>query len=302
MNAFRLWRRALVLAVFSLAAIVSPTLAQDSPPTVRVNVIACVDPDCADTVNLVTMEGATVASFDASGAQLDACTVTETPSGMADCAVIPAPEGGWYTTEPTAAYAGHRLVSSEPEVFESEMHGTILAWYYAPEAAPVEPENPQAKVNAIACVDASCENTVDLYTLDGTVFTTYDAAGTEIDSCVVSSEADDFDGCLLVLHPSDGSITIVPPADHAAWELLSMEAEVFESEVHGTTLVWYFVPPKETTPEPTATAPASTVTPVTTLPSTGTGSATNSGLLAAVALTIGVGAAVGSRLRLRTLS
>lgn len=190
MNAFRLWRRALLLAVFSLAAIVSPTLAQDSPPTVRVNVIACVDPDCADTVNLVTMEGATVASFDASGAQLDACTVTETPSGMAACALILAPEGGWYTTEPTAAYAGYRLVSSEPEVFESEMHGTILVWYYAPGAAPAEPAPIQA-----------------------------------------------------------------PPA-----------------------------------------------TGVTVLPSTGVGAATNSGLLAAVALTIGVGAAVGTRLRMRTLS
>lgn len=141
MNAFRLWRRALLLAVFSLAAIVSPTLAQDAPPTVRVNVIACIDPDCADTVNLVTMEGATVASFDASGAQLDACTVTETPSGMAACALIPAPEGGWYTTSSTAAYADYRLVSTAPDVFESEMHGTILVWYYAPGADPVPPSD-----------------------------------------------------------------------------------------------------------------------------------------------------------------
>ena len=74
------WGAVFLVAVLAAVGWMSTALAQDGDESdsMRVNVIVCVDPDCVDTVNIFTMEGASVTSLDAAGAVVDSCTVTVT--------------------------------------------------------------------------------------------------------------------------------------------------------------------------------------------------------------------------------
>lgn len=130
----RIAPRIVALLIAALAFAPATIAAKEEPSDIRVNVIACVDPDCANTLDIVTMVGATVSSLDASGAVIDSCMVTETPSGMVDCSLAPPTEGGSWQIAPAAAYAGYNLVSLDPTIFESEMHGAVYVWYFAPTA------------------------------------------------------------------------------------------------------------------------------------------------------------------------
>lgn len=131
---------ALLFVMFALGgAMVLPVAAQFDEGEVPANVILCSDPDCANTVNLDTMLGATVLSYDAAGTLIDQCTVSLTAGDRVDCWIVPAPEGGAYDVTPPSGYEGHRLLTTVPEVFESEMRGPVYVWYFAPEQSAVTP-------------------------------------------------------------------------------------------------------------------------------------------------------------------
>lgn len=106
--------------------------------TIRTNVIACVDPACENLVDIVDMIGATVSSFDAEGTLVDSCTVSLTASDSVVCDVVSAPAGGWYEVTQSAEYAEYVLLSNDPTVFESEMHGAVYVWYFAPAEQPAD--------------------------------------------------------------------------------------------------------------------------------------------------------------------
>lgn len=157
-----LYRSATVLALLLVSAFgfaISATAQQAD--SVQANVITCADPDCADMVNIQTMAGATVTSYAADGSVVDACTVTITVSEMVDCPLVPAPDGGSYEIQPAAGYESYVLFSLQPEVFQSEMHGPVYVWYFAPPKDNASPDQvidtpPTAYANVVVCTDAAC--------------------------------------------------------------------------------------------------------------------------------------------------
>lgn len=264
-----------ITLVTLLAAIwwIAPATAQEAD-TVAANVILCADPDCADTVDLETMYGATVTSYAPDGSMVGTCTVTETPSGMSNCDLVPAPDRGSYDIWPADPYVGYVLLSAHPEIFESEMHGPIYVWYFAPEkdniAPPPSVDQPDtAYANVIVCADQACADGANTTSMGGATITSYNAAGEVIDACEVVTYPSGMDGCNIIKHAGDGSYQVTPTADYAGYNLLSTEPVVLESMSHGTQLHWFYAP-AVSRDAPSPTAPAAVVTE---LPSTGVGAA-----------------------------
>lgn len=140
MNPFSKSLLAIVVILFALLGSTNLVAAQAEMVNVTVN--ACVDSDCANMVDITTVEGAVVSTVDASGAVIESCTVTLTFSGMVDCALTAAPADGWYQVDIPAGYEGYTLRSANPEVLVSESHGTILVWHIAPAAVARPTESP----------------------------------------------------------------------------------------------------------------------------------------------------------------
>lgn len=152
MHISRRFRGGILFALVLALGWMSTALAQDvgDPESVRANVILCVDPDCADTVNIENMVAATITSYDPDGSVVDSCTVTLTQSDMVACSIVPAPDRGSYDIWPADEYVGYRQVSAHPEVFESEMHGPIYVWYFAPEKDNIAPPPTQVPPTAVS--------------------------------------------------------------------------------------------------------------------------------------------------------
>lgn len=128
----------LSLSLVGIVGVANTALAQNNPEgSAYANVVVCNDPDCADLTNTVGMEGAIVTSLDAAGTEIDSCAIETFPSGMDGCVVTQHDGDGWY--EVSNMYAGYILLSEEPEVLESESHGTQLVWYAAPVADDAPP-------------------------------------------------------------------------------------------------------------------------------------------------------------------
>jgi hypothetical protein len=255
----------------------------------KVTAIGCVDADCTNTVDIFTMDGATISSYDSAGTLMDSCTVSTAADDFDGCLVVRAPEDGSYGVTPSAGYADYTLLSSSPEVFESEVHGTTYVWYFVPPAG--EPEAPYSpvetvQVNVIICVDPDCADTVNTKTMFGATVSSYMPDGSLLDSCTVTTVVDRT-VCNLVLPPDGGWYDIEPAAGYEGYVLLTDTPDIFESEMHGPIYVWYFAPEKDNAFPPPTQAPANTAAPkpatVTGLPSTGSGLAMDSTLLVAFA-------------------
>ncbi len=150
-----------------------------------------------------------------------------------------------------------------------------------PEAGTaLQAETVEVPVNVIICDDDSClcldAECASPRTLDGAVVTSFDANGTQIDACTVSSEFDDFDGCVLdILEDGSGLFEVAAPAGTEGYVLESLEPEYIGNL---NLWLWSFIPdgaePTAAPTEASATAePAveSTAAPVTSLPETGAG-------------------------------
>ncbi len=138
-----LFPRARLVVLIALAAVfgsILSTAAQQQE--INVNVIGCVDPDCVDTVNIFTMDGATVSSYDAAGALIDSCTVSSAPDGFDGCQLA-ATNDATFAITPSAEYAGYVLLSDAPAIFESPDRG-VWVWYFAPEKDNALPPPTQA--------------------------------------------------------------------------------------------------------------------------------------------------------------
>lgn len=234
-------------------------------------VYSCETVDCSDADGVKDpMAGATVTSYDASGGEVDSCT---TEANGQCLLLIPAAEDGSYEVIAGPGFEGYTLVSSTPDVTGEAGDGR--EWTFVP--TDVEPVNDIA-VNVVACDVADCTNPS---TMDGAVVEAYQG-GELVDSCTVSSEPADFDGCWLATGgATDPGFEIYPASGFEDYVLASDEPEVFDIDREGANyqvLVWTFVPVDddgEVTPEPTVSA---TVTPtqapgqVAELPSTGSGS------------------------------
>lgn len=153
---------------------VSAVAAQQEAGTVRANVIICADPDCVDTVNIETMYGATVTSYHADGSVVDSCTVTQTQADMVDCTIVPAPVGGSYGVEPTAEYSGYVLQTTEPEVFQSEMHGPVYVWYFAHEKDNLFPPPTQVPAAPVSELPSTGSGSSLESGVTGTLTTSFD--------------------------------------------------------------------------------------------------------------------------------
>lgn len=127
-----------MVSLFVTSSISSAT-AQESA---YANVIVCSDPDCADGVNVSSMEGATITSLDTSGEVIDSCEVVVYPGGMNGCNVTKHAGDGSYQVTPTAAYGSYTMLGDGPVVLESESHGTQLVWYFAPPASEAQVTTP----------------------------------------------------------------------------------------------------------------------------------------------------------------
>lgn len=231
-----------------------------------VNVVICDDAyDC----NLPrTFDGAVVTSFDAEGAELDACTVSSAADDFDGCLLdLLSDDSGSFEITPPAGIEGYVLRSLEPEYVERL---DLRFWTFIPADEPAG----GFPVNVVACDIVGCTDPV---TMDGAELISYQD-GVEVDRCVVESEADDFDGCTLFISADKVDIDITPAAPYEDYVLVSEQPDVFESEERGRIYVWTFVPAgAEPTVEPTE-APATaeptagaTAEPVTALPSTGGG-------------------------------
>ena len=241
------------------------------PETVEVpvNVIICDDDTClcldAECASPRTLDGAVVSSFDATGTQIDACTVSSEFDDFDGCFLdIPADGGGSFEITGPAGTEGYVLKSQEPE-FIGNLN--LRLWSFIPDGE--EPAG-GVPVNVVACVIANCTDPV---TMDGAELVSYQD-GQEVDRCVVESEADDFDGCILFIPADKANVDITPAAGYEDSVLVSEEPDVYESDERGRIYVWTFVPDgAEPTAVPTE-APAtadSTAAPVTALPETGAG-------------------------------
>ena len=106
------------------------------------NVVICSDAECSDPTDFAGMEGATITSLDADGVEIDSCAVETFVSGMDGCVLVKHDGTGGYAVG--NLQDGYQLLSDEPDVAESESHGTQLTWYAAPVAAeaPVDSVSP----------------------------------------------------------------------------------------------------------------------------------------------------------------
>lgn len=259
---------------------------QSETPELAVNVIGCVDAACANTVDIFTMDGATVSVYDAGGALVDSCTVSSAADEFDGCLVTPAPEGGYFDIVAPAGYESYTLLSEAPAIFESPDHG-VWVWYFVPPADTSAPEAPSSPVetvpvNVIICADPDCADTVNIETMVGATVSSYAVDGSLVDSCTVSLTYGGFVDCNLVPPMSGGWYDIQPAAGYEGYVLLSDRPEVFESEMHGPIYVWYFAPEKDNALPPPTQAPAAPAV-VTGLPSTGSGSVGGSAMLLAFA-------------------
>jgi hypothetical protein len=279
-------RTGIVLLLFlaSVFGLLSTASAQDAPE-LNVNVIGCVDAACENTVDIFTMDGATVTSYDAAGAVVDSCTVSSAADDFDGCLLAPAPEGGSYDIVAPAGYEGYTLFSDSPEIFESPDRGTWV-WYFLPPVDGSAPEAPYSPaeavaVNVIICVDPDCVDTVNIETMFGATVSSYMPDGSPVDSCIVTMVVSQT-VCNLIPPPDGGWYEIEPAAEYAGYVLLSETPEIFESEMHGPIYVWYFAPEKDNAFPPPTQAPAAPAK-VTGLPRTGSGADTNTAMLAVIA-------------------
>lgn len=103
------------------------------------NIVVCTDPACEGETDMGGMEGATITSYNAAGEVIDACNVETFVSGLNGCVITQHGGDGSYSAEITSEFAGYSLLSDQPEVLESESHGTQLVWYAAPPAEETAP-------------------------------------------------------------------------------------------------------------------------------------------------------------------
>ena len=279
-----LFPRARLVVLIALAAVfgsILSTAAQQQE--INVNVIGCVDPDCVDTVNIFTMDGATVSSYDAAGALIDSCTVSSAPDGFDGCQLA-ATNDATFAITPSAEYAGYVLLSDAPAIFESPDRG-VWVWYFVPPAEAPAPEAPAETVraNVILCVDPDCADTVNSETMVGATVTSYAPDGSLVDSCTVSLTQSEMVDCTIMPPPDRGSWDIQPAEQYKGYRLMSLQPEVIESEMHGPVYLWYFAPEKDNALPPPTQAPAAPA-PVTGLPSTGVGAIASPHLAAVYAV------------------
>jgi hypothetical protein len=104
-----------------------PAASPEEPAdAVPVNVVACSDESCDDAV---TMDGAELISYQ-DGAVLDRCTVSSAPDDFDGCQLVIDATSIDVEIIPPAGFEDHRLLSEEPEIYESEQHGRIHLWIY----------------------------------------------------------------------------------------------------------------------------------------------------------------------------
>lgn len=267
----------LLLTIAALIGSLSGASAQDAEITV--NVIGCVDAACENTVDIFTMDGATVTTYDAAGTPIDSCTVSSAAADFDGCLVAASSEAT-FEIAPSAEYGNYALLSESPTIFESP-NGGVWVWYFVPPVEqPVAPAPAETvRANVIRCVDPDCVDMVNIETMAGATITSYAPDGSLVDSCTVTLTASEMVDCNLIPAPDGGSYDIQPAAEYRGYVLLSAQPEVFASEMHGPVYVWYFAPEKDNalpTPTQAPTAPAV----VTGLPSTGSGPASSGNLLA----------------------
>lgn len=238
------------------------------PVEAPVNVVIC-DDDC-DLPR--TLDGAVVTSFDAAGLELDSCTVSSAPDDFDGCLLdMPGDDSGSFEITPPAGTEGYVLRSLEPEYVERV---DLRLWTFIPAEAPATEQPADGiPVNVVACDVAGCTDPV---TMDGAELVSYQD-GEEIDRCVVESEADDFDGCILVIAADEVDVEITPAAPYDDYVLVSDEPDIYEAPERGI-YVWTFVPAEaQPTAAPATAEPsaAATAAPVTALPETGAGAGTS---------------------------
>jgi hypothetical protein len=124
------------------------------PAGAAVNVVACDDADCTDPV---TMDGAVVASYDATGAEIDSCTVDSAPNDFDGCTLVLPVSGGDVDITPAAGYEDYVLVDEQPEVYEGPEGGLIYVWSFVPvepdaTATPVPTEAPDATTTPVSAL------------------------------------------------------------------------------------------------------------------------------------------------------
>ena len=292
-----LFKHASLVFLIAIAAVFGSILTTAAKQQeISVNVIGCVDADCIDTVNIFTMDGATVSSYDAAGTLIDSCTVSSAPDEFDGCQLAAGSDATFAIT-PSAAYADYTLFSDAPAIFESPDRG-VWVWYFVPPTEGPAPQEPAETVraNVITCVDPDCADTVNIETMVGATITSYAPDGSLVDSCTVSLTFGGFVDCTIIPPPDRGSWDIQPAEEYLGYRLMSLQPEVFESEMHGPIYVWYFAPEKDNALPPPTQAPAAPAV-VTGLPSTGVGFVATPQLIAVLAVIpfILAAAAVASR-------
>jgi hypothetical protein len=124
------------------------------PAGAAVNVVACNDAECTDPV---TMDGAVVASYDSTGAEIDSCTVDSAPDDFDGCTLVLPVSGGDVDITPAAGYENYVLVDEQPEVYEGPEGGLIYVWSFVPvepdaTATPVPTEAPDATTTPVSAL------------------------------------------------------------------------------------------------------------------------------------------------------
>ena len=115
------------LVLTGVVGFTNAAVAQNNPEgSAYANVVVCWNEECG-VINPDGMEGALITSYDAAGIEIDSCAVEVFASGMNGCVLTMHDGSGSYSVENLTA--GYTLLSEEPEVLESESHGTQLVWY-----------------------------------------------------------------------------------------------------------------------------------------------------------------------------
>lgn len=236
-----------------------------------VDVVICLDDAC---MNREAVDGATVTAYDIeTGEAIDSCE-TDSGASFPSCVLTAPADASTYSIEVDSGLDPEQYTALEPVGEDG-----VLRYGFAP-IDDSTPETVEVPVNVIICDDDSClcldSECASPRTLDGAVVTSFDAAGTQVDSCTVSSEFEDFDGCFLdILEDGSASFEVAAPVGTEGYVLKSLEPEYIANL---DLRLWSFIPdgaeptaaPTEApaTTEPTA---ASTAAPVTALPKTGAG-------------------------------